>query len=78
MTNRVFGFNEKKIINGNDMKPGDFGKTVDRNASNFFALGICVFKADNNTLIDLSNGYTTDKPEDYEIELKDKVTLQRS
>jgi len=77
MTNKILAFNEKEIINGKDMKPGDFGKVADRNASNLFALGACVFKTQNYYLINLKDGNYTDKPEEYEIELKDKVTLQR-
>ena len=76
--NTVFSINESVVINGNDMKIGDFGIIRKTIMNGMIKVGCHVIKAESNRLICLEDGSDSDKPELYGIEIKDQLKLQRN
>ena len=75
--NRVHSINNPEIVNGTDMKNGDFGVVREvRNAPTSIRPNQSVFKSDNR-LICLENGVYSAEITRYEVEIKDTLTLQR-
>lgn len=77
--NRVFSTKEPNIINGSDMKCGDFGIVVEvyKKANNgYIKVNENVYKFDNY-LLRLTDGYISSNANLYNVKLQDSITIQR-